>query len=181
MMDKRKTVSGWWWLGAAVIAPLLAMGAYWAYAGLTHPVINDIVTDPDAPLAFQAMPQTVPYPGEVFAGQQRAAYPDVLPLQLGTPPRQAHALALELMRTRGWTVVSVSPSELRIEATEQSMLFRFTDEIVLQVTESATGARIDMRSRSRLGRSDLGVNAKRIRAFLAELQARAGQDPLTAR
>lgn len=166
-------MSGFWWLGAVVAAPLVAVATYWVYAALTHPMINDLVTDPEAPLAFRAMPQAVPYPGEAFAGRQREAYPEVAPLKLAVPPGQVHALALELMRRRGWQLVSVDEAGFVIEATAQSLIFRFTDEIALQVTEADEGSRVDMRSRSRVGRSDLGVNARRMRTFLDDLEAAA--------
>lgn len=174
-------MNGLWWLVVVVAAPLLAVATYWVYAGLTHPIINDIVTDPEAPLAFRAMPRTVPYPGAAFAGRQLRAYPEVVPLKLAVPPAQVHALALEQMRRRGWQLVSVDEAGLVIEATAQSLIFRFTDEIVLQVTEAAEGSRVDMRSRSRVGRSDLGVNAGRIRAFLDELEAAARPARLSGR
>jgi uncharacterized protein (DUF1499 family) len=180
-MGKGAPVSGFWWLGVAVAAPLVAVAMYWVYAGLTHPMINDIVTDPERPLAFRAMPRLAPYPGEAFASRQREAYPEVVPLQLAVPPGQAQALALELIRRRGWQLVIVDEAGFVIEATARSLIFRFTDEIALQFTEAPGGSRVDMRSRSRAGRSDLGVNARRIRTFLDDLEVAARSGRISGR
>jgi len=68
--------------------------------------------------------------------------------------------------------VAVVPAEGRLEATATTSWFAFKDDVVIRVTPAAAGSRVDIRSKSRVGRSDLGANARRIRAFLAELAAR---------
>ena len=62
----------------------------------------------------------------------------------------------------------------RIEASQTSRWFRFTDDIVIRVTPDGPGSRVDMRSLSRQGRSDFGVNAARIGAYMGELKRRSG-------
>src|SRR6266496_6138656 len=74
-------------------------------------------------------------------------------------------------RRMGWLIVAAAPAEGRLEASDTTRWFGFTDDIVVRVTAAPTGSRIDVRSASRVGRSDLGVNAKRIRAFLALLRS----------
>jgi uncharacterized protein (DUF1499 family) len=64
----------------------------------------------------------------------------------------------------------VSPDDLRIEATATTRLFGFKDDIVVRIRPAPQGSRLDIRSVSRVGRSDLGVNAQRIRAYLAKLE-----------
>lgn len=162
----------WLLAGGIVLLPVLALAGYWLHAGLTHPAINDIATDPAQPLVFRAMPVVVPYPGETFASRQRVAYPQVKPLLLEVAPALAYRAAIDLLHERGWTLVAEDTTELRIEATTRSRIFRFTDEVVLQVTPLPDGARVDMRSRSRVGRSDFGVNAARIEGFLQALGRR---------
>jgi len=71
-------------------------------------------------------------------------------------------------------VVASAPEEGRIEATASSLLFGFIDEVAIRIKPTEGGALVDMRSRSRIGKVDRGVNAKRIRGFLAELQQRSG-------
>lgn len=164
------------WVLVVAAMPLLGLAAYWGHAALTHPLINDITTDSDDPPVFAAMPRIAPYPGASFAQRQREAYPDLAPLRLSEPPGEVHARALALMRARGWTVEANDPASLHIEAIARSRIFRFTDEIVLRLAPEGDGTRVDMRSRSRVGRGDLGVNAARIRAFFGDLAAggRAG-------
>ncbi len=77
-----------------------------------------------------------------------------------------------------WKPVAVVAEAGRIEATDTTWLFGFADDIVVRVAaDGAAGSRIDVRSKSRIGSSDLGVNAARIRRFLRQLaaeQARGG-------
>lgn len=159
-------------VGVLATLPVIATAAYWVHAARTYPMINDISTDLDEPPVFWDMPNPTDHPGEAFAVKQRAAYPDIVPLTLAAPAPQVFEHARALVRERGWSVVAENEADLRIEATEKSRLFGFVDEVVLRIAETPDGTRVDMRSRSRLGRSDLGVNAARIRAFLADLAAR---------
>ena len=73
-----------------------------------------------------------------------------------------------------WTIVSSDIDAGRIEASQQSRWFRFTDDIVIRVAGDEDGSRIDMRSTSRQGRSDYGVNAARIRTYMSALRKRIG-------
>ena len=57
----------------------------------------------------------------------------------------------------------------RIEATDQSLVMGFTDDVVVQVKGDDTRAQIDVRSVSRYGMHDLGANAARIRALFEEI------------
>jgi uncharacterized protein (DUF1499 family) len=74
----------------------------------------------------------------------------------------------------GWTIIASDCDAGRIEASQQSRWFRFTDDVVIRVICDAAGSRIDMRSASRQGRSDFGVNAGRIRAYMSALRKRIG-------
>jgi uncharacterized protein (DUF1499 family) len=69
----------------------------------------------------------------------------------------------------GWEIIAAVPTDGRIEATATTRWFRFKDDVVIRVTPQPAGSRIDVRSTSRLGRSDLGTNAKRVRAYFAAL------------
>lgn len=157
-------------LGALLALPLVGMAVHWEYAARTYPPINDISTDTEDAPVFWDMPTPTDYPGGETAAKQRAGYPDLASLVLAIPPEKAFAQALALMESRGWEIVAKVPEEGRIEATAGSLLFGFKDEVIVRVTPADGGAKIDMRSRSRLGLIDRGVNAKRIRAYLAELK-----------
>jgi uncharacterized protein (DUF1499 family) len=101
----------------------------------------------------------------------REGYSDIRTVRINRPVADVIAKAERLAKARGWDLAIVDPTEGRVEATDTSALFRFRDDIVLRVrpTEDGTGSVVDMRSVSRVGVSDLGVNAKRVRAFLADL------------
>src|SRR5260370_29478822 len=123
--------------------------------------------------AENASPAT--YAGREIAEQQKAAYATVARLKAGRPPERAFRRALDTAKAMpGWTVVAADPAAGRIEARQTSRWFRFTDDIVIRVAAETHGSRIDMRSESRQGRSDFGVNADRIRAYMATLRQRLG-------
>ena len=143
------------------------------------PRIHDITTDTDNPPAYVAVlplrkdaRNPVQYEAST-APQQKRGYPDLAPVVLPLPPAQAFARAEAAARAMGWEIVTASPQELRIEATDTSLLFGFKDDVVIRVAAladvSSPSSRIDVRSLSRVGGSDFGVNAKRIRAYLAKL------------
>jgi len=159
-------------LGLLAALPILAMAAGWEYATRTTPPINDISTDTENPPVFWDTPTPTDYPAG-NASAQHAAYPDVAPLEVSLAPADAFTLARALVRDRGWEILAEDESEGRIEAVATSFLYGFKDEVAIRVTEIDTGARIDLRSRSRLGRIDRGANAKRIRTFLADLSKKA--------
>jgi uncharacterized protein YaaQ len=153
----------------------------------TLPPIHDISTDTEHAPAFivAATPgQTIPPPYDGlkrvrYAGQtsttetlQKLAYGEIKPSsQLGTTPARLFRRALTAARNMGWAILAVAPDSQGgfIQATDTTLLFGLTDDIVLRVRPAGIGARLDMRSRSRVGESDYGRNAARIRAYLREL------------
>ena len=143
------------------------------------PPIHDITTDPEHPPEFVSLralrertSNGAQYGGETVAAAQRRAYPDVRPLLLSIPPDRAFSLVEATAKNQGWQIVAAVPAEGRLEATDTTRWFRFKDDIVVRVAPALDGSRIDVRSVSRIGRSDLGTNARRIRAFLAALSPR---------
>ena len=151
---------------AASLPP--AMAAHWQYAGRTTPRVNDISTDTSNPPPFLATPTRAAYPAQ-NAELQQATYPDLAPLELKLSPHDTFAAALAVVRERDWEILAADQDEGRIEAVASSFLYGFKDEVAIRVTRSGTGGRVDLRSRSRIGRNDRGANAKRIRAFMADL------------
>ena len=162
-------------LGIAASLPIVAIAAQWEYAARAYPPINDISTDTEDAPVFWDMPNPTEYPGAQMAALQRAAYPDLASLILSLAPDRAYALAMALIRDKGWEIVADEPKDGRIEAVDRSLLYGFKDEIIVRIAASDGGARVDLRSRSRIGRIDRGVNANRIRAFLAALKENAGK------
>jgi uncharacterized protein (DUF1499 family) len=136
------------------------------------PAIHDITTDLANPPQFE----TITVRADNLAGVgtvenwqklHAAAYADLRPLEIARPVDQITALAVRLAQEQGWEVVKSDPARGHVEATASVSFIRFKDDVVLRIvpTQDGAGSRIDMRSISRVGVSDLGVNAKRIRAF----------------
>ena len=143
------------------------------------PRIHDISTDTLTPPQFVALlplrqgaENSTVYLAETGV-QQKKAYADVAPAMLDVPPVQALQRAEKAARAMGWEIVAVNAPESRIEATDTTLLFGFKDDVVIRVAANGGGSRIDVRSLSRIGRSDFGANAKRIRLFMRQL-AQAG-------
>lgn len=171
-LRRRQGGAGLVLLGLALSLPVTGLGAAFEFAARTTPPINDISTDIEDPPVFWFTVTPTDYP-TANAGLQRAAYPKVQPLDLPLSFDEAFAAALSLIKDRGWKVLSADPAESQIEAIAKSRLFGFEDEVAIRVTKTDNGARIDMRSRSRLGQIDRGANARRIEAYLADLETRA--------
>jgi uncharacterized protein (DUF1499 family) len=142
------------------------------------PAIHDVSTDTDDPPLFSAIlplradaANPAAYGGPEVAAQQRKAYPDIKPLQLAVGPAAAFRRALEAARGLRWTVVAQDPAAGRIEAFDRTFWYGFIDDVVIRITPEGAGSRIDVRSVSRVGKSDIGTNARRIRAFLGAAAA----------
>lgn len=140
------------------------------------PPIHDISTDMQQPPAFVAIlplradaPNPAVYGGAQIAKAQRAGYPDLRPKQLQAKPGDAYVRALAVARAMGWEIVAADAASGRIEATDTTPWFGFKDDVVIRVAADGGGSRIDVRSVSRMGGSDVGANAKRIRAYLRRL------------
>jgi uncharacterized protein (DUF1499 family) len=141
------------------------------------PDIHDITTDPFDPPVFSALmpirkqsPNGADYGGPPVAKVQQQGYPDIKSLIVKTAPAETVQKALDAARSLGWEVVSSDAPTGRIEATDTTTWFGFKDDIVVRVRpEAAGGSRVDVRSVSRVGSSDVGANAKRVRSFLAKL------------
>jgi uncharacterized protein (DUF1499 family) len=170
-------------IGLALGAVLVYVPWHYDRVRKTVPRIHDITTDVENPPEFIAVlparraedAATAVYAGPELARLQRAAYPDVAPLELPLPPAKAFDLAQAVAKSMpGWQIVAADPGSGRIEASQTSRWFRFTDDVVVRVIGHGSGSRVDMRSLSRQGRSDFGVNAARIRLYVATLRKRVG-------
>jgi uncharacterized protein (DUF1499 family) len=114
------------------------------------PPINDIATDAESPA-------------------QRDAYPDIRPILMKDGREKAFTRALAAAEVMGWEIVGREPAAGRFEAVATTPWFGFKDDVAVRVAEVPGGSRVDVRSKSRVGRGDAGTNAKRIREFRAKL------------
>lgn len=169
--------------GAAPLLLALVIGlavALVPWSGLRQaravPPIHDITTDTTRPPAFVAVlplradaPNPAVYGGTEVAQAQVDAYPDLRPHRMAVAPAQAFDRALRAARAMGWEIVAADAAAGRIEATDTTFWFGFKDDVVVRVEADGSGSRVDVRSVSRVGGSDVGTNAKRIRAYLRAL------------
>jgi uncharacterized protein (DUF1499 family) len=173
--------------GLLLAVALLAWPARLAVDAVALPAINDVSTDLETPPAYMRSARalearagrTPPESSSEAREQQKLAYPRVQPMLLDMEPAQAYQLALRLAKAHGWRIVDATPPSVRdgighIDATDRSFFFAFVDDIAIRITPLVNQTRIDMRSSSRIGRHDLGANARRIEAFAADALAVAG-------
>src|SRR5260221_1004037 len=138
-------------LGLASAAPPLE---FRRQAGLV-PSINDISTD---------------FANPAFADEQRKGYPDLRPLALTEPPDKVYAKAVATGQAMGWEIAKADPAAGRFNAVATTTWFGFKDDIEVRVSSAGQGSQVDMRSKSRVGRSAIGANAKRIRTYFERLK-----------
>lgn len=168
---------------AAALAVMIGSGAAVApLAWLMHahraPALNDITTDPANPpklvvtldMRRSSATNGPAYPPDA-AAIQKAAYPEIVPIVLAVPPAEAFKKVDAVATALGWDVVARAPNDGRLEAVATSEWFGFQDDISIRIRPDGKGSRIDIRSKSRSGMSDLGVNAQRIRQFNERLKA----------
>lgn len=170
----------WSAVGLALGAVLIAIPLNLYFTAQSVPRIHDITTDTEDPPRFVAIlplregaPNPAAYEGPRVAQLQKARYPDIRPTVFAKPPNQIFKAALAAARDMGWTIAATVPNEGRIEATARTFWFGFRDDVVIRIRSEGQGARLDIRSKSRIGRSDVGANAKRIRAFLERMKKSA--------
>jgi uncharacterized protein (DUF1499 family) len=170
------------WMGTivSVLALIVALSAVaiplaWQRRAQQLPSIHDITTDLDNPPAFQAiLPKRAGAPNRLdrtpqLSLLQKEGYPDLAPVTLPTPPAVTFDRALLVAQSHGWEIVTADKSSGRIEATDTTRWFGFTDDVVVRLTAWGAGTRVDVRSTARTGAGDLGRNASRIRRFLDDL------------
>jgi uncharacterized protein (DUF1499 family) len=178
--------------GAALtaLAISLALLAYPAYMGVLAyrlPQISDIATDPIDPPRFEKVGQArsrqanpIAYAGLYAAEQQKAAYPDIVPLDTDATAQATYDAAIAVIKKRRWQVINDrAPQPGRdgyIEAVARTAIMGFRDDVAVRIRAVGQRARVDVRSASRYGRHDFGTNAARVRALLEDIDDIAGPE-----
>jgi uncharacterized protein (DUF1499 family) len=160
-------------IGLVISLPVVILPLSWLNTARSVPPIHDITTDTENPPQFDAIlalradaPNSVEYGGESIASQQQEAYPAIQPILTDSSPDVAFTAALRAAHDLGWNIVAQKPQQGRIEAVDTTFWFGFKDDVVIRIKAREKGSRVDIRSVSRVGRSDVGTNARRIREFI---------------
>jgi len=168
-------------LGLVIALAFAYVPWHWKQTLDALPYIHDITTDTDNPPQFIAAAQLrkegdhpVAYDGPEVADQQKSAYPDLAPLMTTTPKDEVFEAARQSVQDMGMQLTGADLPAGRLEASDTSFWYGFTDDLVVRIAETPQGTRVDVRSKSRVGRSDLGQNASRVRDFLQRLKAQVG-------
>lgn len=173
LSGKGRTIAA---LGVAIV--FVGFLASRALTGGNAPPIHDITTDLANPPRFEVLAlrkdnlvgvDTIENWQKIHA----AAYADVVPITIAKPVPVVAANAVRLAKEAGWDIAAADIGRGHVEATASVSYIRFHDDVVIRIVPSpdGKGSRVDMRSVSRVGVSDLGVNARRIRDFLKALAA----------
>jgi len=135
--------------------------------------INDVSTDTQNPPIFAAVVSLRPeksnaieYAGQSAAAAQAAQFPDIKPIDSSLDKTEAFKRALDVANDMGWEIVEQEASRGIIEAVASTRFFKFQDDVIIRITENGANSIVDIRSHSRMGRSDRGKNAERVRAFI---------------
>jgi uncharacterized protein (DUF1499 family) len=185
-------------LGAALTAilisgALLAYPSYLMARAARLPEISDITTDPIDPPRYETIGRLrsrdanpIAYAGLYAAQQQKAAYPDVVPLETDASAPATYDAAMAVIAKRRWQVINArAPAAAQggqpardgyIEAVARTLIMGFRDDVAVRIRAVGDGTRVDVRSSSRYGRHDFGANAARVRALLDDIEDLAGQD-----
>ena len=168
-------------VGLVIALPVIVIPLLWKQTAQEVPPIHDISTDVENPPQFIAIvplrggaANSLEYAGAVIAEQQQQAYPDIKTLTIDKASDEVFDSALAIARDLGWKIVDDNKNEKRIEATDTTFWFGFKDDVVIRITSQNGGSLVDIRSISRVGKSDVGTNAERIRGFLIRLKNQSG-------
>lgn len=166
------------WVALAVGALPFVLVAPTIVKGTRVPRINDVTTNVEDPPVFEhlaVLPEgksmKLDFPAS-FGPQIRSGYPDLAPVELPGTPDEVFDRARRIAQTMpGWAMTAADPAKRTIEASQETGVFHFVDDVVIRVRPDGAGTVVDVRSRSREGKGDFGVNAARIRAYVARLKS----------
>jgi len=143
---------------AIEIAPIIPMGANTRWQGMGGRLVAEVQEEAESKEAGKG-----------------TVYPKLEPLYFATSPTEVAALAETLIAKKGWDLVTPAPSggdtgtEILLEATVTTGWFGFKDDVAVRIRPVEGATRVDMRSISRVGLSDLGLNSRRVSGFMYEL------------
>ncbi len=177
-------------LAFLIDAVILAYPAYLLLQYRKLPAIHDITTDPIDPPRFEALARlrtgdganTAVYAGLYSAELQRAAWPDIEPVDLDVNVQRAYDVAHAIVTKRKWLIIDERPPQPprrigRIEAVARTPIMGFREDVAIRVTPDGEGSRVDIRSSSRYFEGDLGSNAARVARLIEDINTAAENTP----
>jgi uncharacterized protein (DUF1499 family) len=176
----RKNIS-WPAAGVSALLAIIAIGlpVSMMMKGKSVPPIHDISTDLVNPPEFVAIvalradaPNPAEYAGEETAKQQREAYPELITQKYTQTMEQLFSATESAVVDLGWALVNADKNVGLIEATDTTTWFGFKDDVVIRISDSGEQRFLDVRSKSRVGRSDLGKNAERIHTLINAINSK---------
>ncbi|MEM8546759.1 MAG: DUF1499 domain-containing protein [Pseudomonadota bacterium] len=178
VLPKGKTPIGKHLIMLVIAGAITAQMGMAIAAGAKVPQIHDISTDTSNPPQFDLLAgaragaaNPLAYAGPEVAALQAEAYPNVQPLLVDAPVASVLEAAAAVAGAEGWSVVQRADA-MQIEATVTSFWFGFKDDVIIRAQAQGDQTRVDIRSKSRVGKSDLGANAARIELLLNKIPAR---------
>jgi len=130
------------WMTVAVV---LALGTAGLVVACGAPMINDVTTG------------------------QTPEYPDLQPQRFDADFDTVFKAAVDTLTSMGIEIKSKDSATGSIQAVATTRIFRFKDDVTITLTRDGGATMVNIRSASRVGKSDLGMNAKRIRRIQASL------------
>ena len=197
-----KPRKGWGTALIALIIPVAVLAGFAQLRETAEsvPFIYDVTTDPADALQYSAQMNRMraedaanplmefdrplgeydkwaenPDVGDTTSAQLIAdGYPELRPLALAAPVGETLAAVEAAMRAEGIENIAVDTEAGTVEGTAVVFWYGFRDDVVARVRPAAGGSTVDFRSTSRIGTSDLGVNAARIMALREAVEQRIG-------
>jgi uncharacterized protein (DUF1499 family) len=170
------------------LSALVLAGPIWLMPSiLTLPRIYEVTTDAGNPPRFDKIAtfrqgEGINPPAFQYSAVklQQDAYPDLQPLPIDRPADATFSAVRDAVQLLNWSIISeVPPSGDQagiIEATHQSLVFGFRDDVAIRVSPmSAGGTRVDVRASARHGNHDMGRNATRVRTLFTEVKTRLAE------
>jgi len=166
------------WVVVALGVGITGLNAYTISSTLGAPPIHDITTDVANPPEFVDIvalreaadaPNPPQYLDDGGAELQMAAFPQIKTLLLQESYQDVFAEALDATEDMGWQIVTANLAEGRIEAVATTGYVGFKDDVVIRIRDDGNAVAVDIRSKSRMGKGDMGANAARILAWQDEL------------
>jgi len=159
-----------------LLTGLVATGLPMAFKrkAAAHP-LHDITTNTTNPPSFQAilpLRANAPNPPEYdasIANRSQQLYPELKTLISSASKEALFKQALASVKKTDWVLVNENSQQGIIEATDTTFWYGFKDDIVIRIQATNNGSALDIRSKSRIGGSDVGANSERIIKFLENL------------